>query len=68
MPGMIPVSLPGGNFYVTMDLSLVCLATLLTWAAMLACSRDARLWLADHRRLGPMLMAVLDVASVRLGP
>ncbi|WP_201524934.1 hypothetical protein [Bordetella pseudohinzii] len=56
---MIPVSLPGGNFYVTMGLSLVCLATLLTWAAMLARSRDARLWLADHRRLGPMLMAVL---------
>ncbi|WP_208621848.1 hypothetical protein [Bordetella genomosp. 12] len=56
---MIPVSLPGGNFYVTMALSLVCLATLLTWGATLVRSRDARLWLADHRRLATLLVALL---------
>ncbi|AUL18478.1 hypothetical protein BTL47_02515 [Bordetella holmesii] len=59
MPRMIPVSLPGGNFYVTMGLSLVCLATLLTWGATLVRSLDARLWLADHRRIGALLMALL---------
>ncbi|MEJ2894665.1 hypothetical protein RVU96_00255 [Bordetella avium] len=60
---MIPVSLPGGNFYVTMALSLVCLATLLTWAASLARSRDARWWLSDHRKLDSVLMAMLAVGG-----
>ena len=35
---MIPVSLPGGNFYVLMAVSLACLSTLLTWLAVLATS------------------------------
>ena len=56
---MIPVSLPGGNFYVLMAASLACLATLLTWLAVLATTRNARLWLGEHRRTGTALMAFL---------
>lgn len=56
---MIPVSLPGGNFYVLMAASLACLATLLTWLAVLATTRSARLWLGDHRRVGSTLMTFL---------
>ena len=56
---MIPVSLPGGNFYVLMAVSLACLSTLLTWLAVLATSRGARHWLGGHRRLGTVLMAAL---------
>ncbi|WP_263915471.1 hypothetical protein [Achromobacter sp. 79A6] len=56
---MIPVSLPGGNFYVMMVVSLACLSTLLTWLAVLATSRGARLWLGEHRRGGAILMALL---------
>ncbi len=58
---MIPVSLPGGNFYVLMAASLACLATLLTWLAVLATTRSAREWLAGHRRGGAVLMAFLAV-------
>lgn len=58
---MIPVSLPGGNFYVLMAASLACLSTLLTWLAVLATSRGARDWLAGHRRTGTFLMAFLAV-------
>ena len=58
---MIPVSLPGGNFYVLMVVSLACLSTLLTWLAVLATSRGARLWLGEHRRGGAILMALLAV-------
>lgn len=60
---MIPVSLPGGNFYVLMAVSLACLSTLLTWLAVLATSRGAREWLADHRRAGPLLMTFLAVVG-----
>jgi len=60
---MIPVSLPGGNFYASLVLSLVCLSTLLTWLAKLAVDRGARRWLREHRRLGPAMMAVLAVAG-----
>lgn len=56
---MIPVSLPGGNFYVLMAASLACLATLLTWLAVLATTRSARLWLGEHRRAGTTLMTFL---------
>lgn len=58
---MIPVSLPGGNFYVLMAASLACLATLFTWLAALATSPGARDWLSGHRRAGTVLMAVLAV-------
>ena len=60
---MIPVSLPGGNYYVLMAVSLACLSTLLTWLAILATSRGARLWLGDHRRGGTLLMALLAVVG-----
>lgn len=63
MAGMIPVSLPGGNFYVSLAVSLICLSTLLTWLARLAVDRHARLWLRSHRRLGPAAMAALAVAG-----
>jgi len=56
---MIPVSLPGGNFYVLMAVSLACLSTLLTWLAVLATTRSARHWLGGHRRIGAVLMAFL---------
>jgi hypothetical protein len=60
---MIPVSLPGGNYYVLMAVSLACLSTLLTWLAVLATSRGARLWLVDHRRRGTILMALLALVG-----
>ena len=60
---MIPVSLPGGNFYVLMAASLACLATLFTWLAALATSRGAREWLSGHRRAGTFLMALLAVVG-----
>ncbi|MBB1597620.1 hypothetical protein [Achromobacter sp. UMC46] len=60
---MIPVSLPGGNFYVLMAASLACLATLLTWLAVLATTRSARLWLGGHRRAGTVLMAFLALVG-----
>ncbi|MGB3435608.1 hypothetical protein [Achromobacter sp.] len=58
---MIPVSLPGGNFYVLMAASLACLATLLTWLAVLATTPGARAWLGGHRRGGAILMAFLAI-------
>ncbi len=58
---MIPVSLPGGNFYVLMAVSLACLSTLLTWLAVLATTRSARRWLGGHRRTGATLLALLAV-------
>ncbi|CAB3854450.1 MULTISPECIES: hypothetical protein [Achromobacter] len=60
---MIPVSLPGGNFYVLMVASLACLATLLTWLAVLATTPSARLWLGDHRRIGTTLMTLLALVG-----
>lgn len=60
---MIPVSLPGGNYYVLMAVSLACLSTLLTWLAILATSRGARLWLGGHRRGGTILMALLALVG-----
>lgn len=60
---MIPVSLPGGNFYVLMAASLACLATLLTWLAVLATTRSAREWLGGHRRGGAVLMAFLAIVG-----
>ncbi|CAB3704541.1 hypothetical protein [Achromobacter pestifer] len=60
---MIPVSLPGGNFYVLMAASLACLATLLTWLAVLATTRSARLWLGEHRRIGSTVMTFLALVG-----
>ncbi|MGY6268419.1 hypothetical protein ACXIUT_01920 [Achromobacter denitrificans] len=60
---MIPVSLPGGNFYVLMAASLACLSTLLTWLAILATTRSARDWLGGHRRVGTALMAFLALVG-----
>lgn len=44
-----------------MVVSLACLSTLLTWLAVLATSRGARLWLGEHRRGGAILLAFLAV-------
>ncbi|HEY0294559.1 MAG TPA: hypothetical protein VGC69_04385 [Bordetella sp.] len=60
---MIPVSLPGGNYYLCMAVSLACLSTLLTWVTRLAIDRQSRLWLRAHRHLGPALMTALAVAG-----
>ncbi|ARP96657.1 hypothetical protein [Bordetella genomosp. 13] len=60
---MIPVSIPGGNYYASLVLSLICLSTLLTWLARLAISRRSRMWLREHRRLGPAMMAALAVTG-----
>jgi hypothetical protein len=56
---MIPVSLPGGNHYFYMAVSLICLSTLLTWTIRLTIDRQARHWLHAHRRLGTALLAAL---------
>lgn len=60
---MISVSIPGGNYYVSMAISLICLSTLLTWCVSLARNPDSREWLSEHRRLGPTLMALLALAG-----
>ncbi|OZI47545.1 hypothetical protein CEK29_02045 [Bordetella genomosp. 5] len=60
---MVPISIPGGNHYVAMAISLICLSTLLTWCVSLVRNPDSRLWLAEHRRLGPTLMALLALAG-----
>ena len=60
---MIPVSIPGGNYYAAMAVSLICLSTLLTWLTRLALDWRARLWLRDHRRLGPLIMAALAITG-----
>jgi len=60
---MIPVSLPGGNYYASMALSLICLSTLLTWIARIGLDPRARLWIREHRRLGPAIMAALAVTG-----
>lgn len=56
---MIPVSIPGGNFYVLMLVSLASLSTFFTWLAVLGTSRSAREWLGEHRRVGSVLMGLL---------
>jgi hypothetical protein len=55
---MIPVALPGGNFYPILAVSLICLATLLTWIAILCTNRVARLRLRirPRRRIAAMLV------------
>lgn len=60
---MISVSIPGGNFYVLMLVSLAGLSTFFTWLAVLGTSRSARDWLGEHRRLGSVLMAFLAIAG-----
>jgi len=59
MAAMIPVSLPGGNYYFYMAVSLICLSTLLTWAIRLIIDHQARQWLHAHHRLGTALLAAL---------
>jgi hypothetical protein len=58
---MIPVALPGGNFYPMLGVSLVSLATLLTWIAVLCTNRVARLRLRAHPRINATAMVVLAV-------
>jgi hypothetical protein len=60
---MIPVALPGGNFYPMLTVSLVCLATLLTWIAMLCTNRLARLRLRAHPRVNVAAMLTLAVVG-----
>jgi hypothetical protein len=56
---MIPVALPGGNFYPMLAVSLICLATLLTWIAVLCTNRLARLRLRARPRTGAAAMLAL---------
>jgi hypothetical protein len=56
---MIQVHLPGGNDYVLMALSVLCLTTLFTWIAALCSSAGARLWVAYHRRAAIALLLAL---------
>lgn len=58
---MISVLLPGGNHYIYLAISLICLSTLLTWIVWLAITPASRPWLLEHRRLGAGLMAGLAV-------
>jgi hypothetical protein len=58
---MIPVALPGGNFYPMLAVSLVCLATLLTWIAVLCTNRLARMRLRARPRFNAMAMLALAV-------
>ncbi|CAM3591688.1 SAF domain-containing protein [Bordetella sputigena] len=58
---MIPVALPGGNFYPMLAVSLVCLATLLTWIAVLCTNRLARLRLRARPRMNAVAMLALAV-------
>ncbi|ARP87992.1 hypothetical protein [Bordetella genomosp. 9] len=60
---MIPVALPGGNFYPILAVSLVCLATLLTWIAVLCTNRIARLRLRAHPRANAAAMLVLALVG-----
>ncbi|ANN68762.1 hypothetical protein [Bordetella bronchialis] len=58
---MNPVALPGGNFYPMLAVSLVCLATLLTWIAVLCTNRLARMRLRARPRSNAVAMLALAV-------
>jgi hypothetical protein len=56
---MISVLLPGGNHYIYLAVSLICLSTLLTWVVWLAITPASRHSLRGRLRLGLALMAGL---------
>jgi hypothetical protein len=58
---MIPVALPGGNFYPLLAVSLACLATLLTWIAVLCTTRSARWRVRMHPRKSLAAMGLLSL-------
>ncbi|WP_233234129.1 hypothetical protein [Bordetella sp. LUAb4] len=60
---MIPVALPGGNFYPMLVASLICLATLLTWIAVLCTTPAARLRVREHPRKCLLAMGVLALVG-----
>lgn len=61
---MIPVALPGGNFYPMLAASLICLATLLTWVAVLCTTRAARMRVREHPRKSLAAMGMLALVGV----
>ncbi|OZI31660.1 hypothetical protein CAL29_27660 [Bordetella genomosp. 10] len=60
---MIPVALPGGNFYPMLVASLICLATLLTWIAVLCTTPTARLRVREHPRKSLAAMGLLALVG-----
>ncbi|MFC4278943.1 hypothetical protein [Achromobacter aloeverae] len=60
---MIPVALPGGNFYPMLIASLICLATLLTWIAILCTTPSARLRVREHPRKSLAVMGLLALVG-----
>ncbi|ALM85000.1 hypothetical protein [Bordetella sp. N] len=60
---MIPVALPGGNFYPMLVASLICLATLLTWIAILCTTPAARLRVREHPRKSLIAMGILALVG-----
>lgn len=60
---MIPVELPGGNFYPMLAASLICLATLLTWVAVLCTTRTARYWVRSHPASSLIVMGLLALVG-----
>lgn len=62
---MIDICLPHGNNYVVLALSLISLATFLTWIVMLATTVAARTWLRGHRTVGAIgLLALAGVGAL----
>jgi hypothetical protein len=58
---MNPVALPGGNFYPLLAVSLACLATLLTWIAMLCSTPSARQRVREHPLRSLVFMGLLSL-------
>jgi hypothetical protein len=58
---MIQILLPGGNNYVLMAVSVLCLTTLLTWMVRLCTSVEARLHARAHPRSAAALLALLVI-------
>ena len=56
---MIPVALPGGDFYPALAVSLVCLATLLTWVIQLCVNGEARARARARPRFSLVSMGLL---------
>jgi len=60
---MIPVALPGGDFYPALAVSLVCLATLLTWVILLCVNSEARARVRARPRFSLVSMGLLTAAG-----
>jgi hypothetical protein len=58
---MIQILLPGGNNYVLMAVSVLCLTTLLTWVMRLCTSLEARLHARAHPRSAAVFLALLII-------